>query len=386
MTGAALGKRTLAGQFMRHVAMLVIGSIAFILIGLELTADWVDDEGQFEAAVDIEEQLEALVIGNEETRVLYERYLDAIEAAEATEAIRGDIALYSLCGAALLLGLIAAYINATRLAAPISSVAKASRQLSQGTLDLRVSVDARAPMEIQDLARSTNELALILSRTERQLRFTAAAAAHEIRTPLAVLRGRLHAHQDGLIDLGADEVDSLLKRLDGLELLISDVEQLSMLQEGGLHIERKRTDLSAVVLDAVAAAQHADPELRISCRGTSATVWVDIDPTRFRQVCTNILTNTVNYAGPTAHVDITLTPMDKHVSVVFVDDGPGFSEEALEHATDPYWRDEASRSRDTGGSGLGLGIAQAIVSRHEGRMALSNAPGGGAVIRITLPR
>ncbi|MEM1437840.1 MAG: ATP-binding protein [Pseudomonadota bacterium] len=386
MTGAALGRRTLAGLFMRNVAVLVVGSVAFILIGLELTADWVDYEGQFEAATEIEEQLEALVVENDETRGLYERYLEALEAAEATEAVRGDIALYSLCGAALLLGLIAAYVNARRLAAPISSVARAARQLSQGTLDLRVSVDDRAPLEIQDLARSTNELALILSRTERQLRFTAAAAAHEIRTPLAVLRGRLHAHQDGLIDLGSHEVDSLLRRLDGLELLISDVEQLSMLQEGGFQIERKRTDLSAVVLDAVAAAQHADPELQVTCRGTGAAVWVDIDATRLRQVCTNILTNAVIYAGASVHVEITLTPMDKQVSIVFVDDGPGFSPEALKHATDPYWRDEASRSRDTGGSGLGLGIAQAIVARHDGRLALSNSPGGGAVIRVTLPR
>lgn len=386
MTREAHSQRTLAGQFMRNVAVLVIGSIAFILIGLELTADWVDDEGQFETAIEIEEELEALVIGNEETRALYERYLEALEAAEAAEAVRGDIALYTLCGGALLLGLIAAYVNAKRLAAPISSVAGAARKLSQGTLDLRVSIDDRAPNEIQDLARSTNELALILSRTEQQLRFTAAAAAHEIRTPLAVLRGRLHAHQDGLIDLGSDEIDSLLRRLDNLELLIADVEQLSMLQEGGLHIERKHTDLSAVILDAVAAAQHADPGLRVTCRGTSAAVWVDADAARLRQVCSNILSNAVNYAGTAVHVEITLTPMDQQVSIVFVDDGPGFSPNALKHAADPYWRDETSRSRDSGGSGLGLGIAQAIVARHDGRLALSNAPGGGAIIRVTLPR
>lgn len=386
MTGRTYRKRTLAGQFLRNVAVLVIGSIAFILIGLELTSDWVDDEGQFAAAIEVEEQLEAMVVGNEKTRVLYERYLDALEVAEAREAVRGDIALYTLCGVALLLGLIAAYINATGLAAPISSVASAARRLSQGTLDLRVSVDDGAPLEIQDLARSTNELALILSRTERQLRFTAAAAAHEIRTPLAVLRGRLHAHQDGLIDLGSDEIDSLLRRLDSLELLITDVEQLSMLQDGGFQIERKRTDLSVVILDAVAAAQHADQQLRVTCHGTSAAIWVDIDAARLRQVCSNILSNAVNYAGAAVHVELTLSAMDEHVSIVFVDDGPGFSPEALKHATDAYWRDEESRSRDRGGSGLGLGIAQAIVARHEGRLALSNAPSGGAVVSVSLPR
>jgi two-component system, OmpR family, sensor histidine kinase AdeS len=230
-----------------------------------------------------------------------------------------------------------------------------------------------------------NSMSVSLQRAERELAESTASIAHELRTPLTILRGRLHGIADGVFALEPREVQGLLYQVEGLGRLVDDLQTLSLANSHRLILACESTDLADEAQRVLAstgpdlAAAGLEPILSLQAAPLVA------DGARVRQVISAVLTNACRYA-PGSGVLRIATRSDQTAAILeIVDHGPGLPEGSEVVAFDRFWRGEASRSRNTGGTGLGLAVVRAIVEAHGGSASLGNHPGGGALFEMRLP-
>ena len=224
-------------------------------------------------------------------------------------------------------------------------------------------------------------------RSEGQLRQFVADASHELRTPLTTLRGYADLYQAG--GLGDPAVlESAMLRI-GTESrrmaeLVDDLLLLARLDQGR-PLDRRPVPLSELVADAVADARAVEPGRPIAAQVADG-VTVLGDEHRLRQVLANLLANVRVHAPAQAPVEVTLTPTgDGRAVVAVADHGPGIPPGHAARVFDRFYRADTGRSRDRGGSGLGLSIAARVVEAHGGTISHSPTPGGGATFTVTLP-
>jgi len=232
--------------------------------------------------------------------------------------------------------------------------------------------------------RDAKELALQTS--EQRMRQLVADVSHELRTPLAAV-----AAYTELIERGARERPEDLERaLRGIGLeaarmgaLVEELLLLARLDEGR-SLERSRVDINEIVVDAVAAARSVSHEWPISLR-VSDLVVINGDPSRLRQVVDNLLANVRTHTPPGTSISIELTIEGNRGVIVFSDNGPGMTKDQAAHIFERFYRADPSRSRSSGGAGLGMSIVNALVTAHDGRIHVDTAPGTGLTITIDLP-
>lgn len=289
------------------------------------------------------------------------------------------------------LGLVAAgtavgIFLARRLAAPLEEVARSAARISDGDFSHRLETKANAPAEIRSLTASFAEMAAALNRMEQDLKYTSAATAHEIRTPLTIIQGYLQGMRDEVFEPTPERFDVLLKHIDGLGLLIDDLQTLSLADAGALALKFSKVNLEGEIEDAVTFVRGMEPSATININAAIASnLTVVADPARIRQVVIGLLKNACLYAGENVEIDVSLSADSDTIQLKVADSGAGFSDNALARGAERFWRGEKSRSRETGGSGLGLSVAHAIINAHGGTLTLSNHAQGGAVIDICLP-
>jgi two-component system OmpR family sensor kinase len=277
--------------------------------------------------------------------------------------------------------------------------ATALRIADQGDLDQQVPGVGRAT-EIGRLATALNTMLtrirgafaerdakeLALQSSEQRMRRFVADVSHELRTPLAAV-----AAYAELFDRGArDHPEDLERALRGIGLesarmreLVEELLLLAHLDEGR-PLSRSRVDLNEIVVDAIGAARAVSAEWPISLRVAEVVV-VDGDPSRLRQVVDNLLANVRTHTPAGTPTSIVLRA-DGEVGVMRVaDSGPGMSADHAAHVFERFFRADPSRSRSSGGAGLGMAIVQAVVEAHDGRISIDTAPGAGLAITIELP-
>jgi two-component system, OmpR family, sensor histidine kinase BaeS len=232
-----------------------------------------------------------------------------------------------------------------------------------------------------------NGLIASLERQESWRRNMVADIAHDLRTPLAVMRSELEAMQDGIRTPDEAGLDRLHSEVLLLSRLVDDLRTLSLAESGGMKLELKETALQPF-LGAVLES--------FSPRATSASIALKlevippdlkarIDETQITRVLNNLLENALKHSG-TKQITVSATLEPEFVHVSIRDYGKGLSNENLERAFERFYRGDASRTRGTdGSSGLGLAIARAIVEAHHGKLEAGNHPDGGAVFTILLP-
>jgi two-component system OmpR family sensor kinase len=223
--------------------------------------------------------------------------------------------------------------------------------------------------------------------TEDRLRRFVSDAGHELRTPLAAVRGYSELMRRGA---GADpaQAKQAAERIEAaasrMGLLVEDLLLLASLDEER-PLARDELDLRALVDEAVAEAATAGPDHQWSVVGDESPVQVVGDGVRLHQAIANLLANARAHTPAGTRVRTSLTRHDGWAYIDVLDDGPGFPAELLPRATERFARGDASRSRATGGSGLGLSIVKAVVEAHGGGLLVTNAEGAGALVRIRLP-
>jgi two-component system sensor histidine kinase BaeS len=291
-------------------------------------------------------------------------------------------------GLVAILAIVVTALLSRRVLRPIAALTSASRRLGEGGLGERVPVVGRD--ELAELARSFNRMADSLQRGEERQRRLIADVAHELRTPLANLRGYLEALKDGVMPPDPELFASLHEEAVLQQRIVDDLQDLALAEAGALVYRRTRVDLGDLLetcrVGHHAVADAAGVRLAVSAPPAAAEpIQVHADPDRLRQVVGNLVTNALRATAAGGSVVLAAARTGATRTITVTDTGSGISATDLPHVFDRFWRADAARSRTTGGSGLGLAIAHQIVTDHGGTMSVASTPGVGTTFTIVLP-
>ncbi|MFI8998545.1 sensor histidine kinase [Streptomyces sp. NPDC053542] len=296
-------------------------------------------------------------------------------AAAPTVAVAVGVALAAILGALLL---------SRAVLRPIRALTLAARGLGAGELGQRVPVSGRD--EIAELGRAFNRMADSLQAGEERQRRLTGDIAHELRTPLANLRGYLEALQDGVVEPTPELLASLHEEAMLQQRIVDDLQDLALAEAGALTYHRADVELREL-LETCRTAHRAQAEsagvtLEVAAPERTYTV---ADADRLRQVVGNLVGNAIRATAPGGTVTLALSSHDGLAVLQVRDTGTGIPEKDLPHLFDRFWRADAARGRATGGSGLGLSIARQIVRDHRGTIEVESTVGVGTVFTVTLP-
>ncbi len=295
---------------------------------------------------------------------------------------------FYLLGAGLIaLTALIALLFSRHLLVPIRRLMRGTEALADRNFTIRIR--ATTGDELGQLAKNFNVMAQTLENYEQMRRQWLTDISHELRTPLAVLRGEIEGILDGIREPTPDNLSSLHGEILRIGKIVEDLHLLSMADADRLQLNKQRV-LPATILDPIAAIyqprfERCGLQLELKLDDTK-TAWIDGDADRLAQVFNNILNNAYKYVAPPGALAIIGRVEENQVRLSFRDTGPGVPEEALDRLFDRLFRVDASRSRNTGGSGLGLSICRDIIENHGGRIWAENSVGGGLIIEIALPR
>ncbi|WP_163558733.1 ATP-binding protein [Halomonas sp. NO4] len=264
-------------------------------------------------------------------------------------------------------------------------MALATRRLTEGDYSTRL--PQRGRDELARLAGDFNVLAATLEASRQARERWVSDIAHELRTPLAVLRGEIEAMQDGIRPLNPDSLRSLGQEVGQLERLVADLRLLSQSDAGALEVQLAPLDLAEHLGARLEEARGwlADSGLTLTA-DIHGPAWMRGDARRLRQLWTNLLDNSCAYTQAPGQLEVRLAVVGDRVRVTWQDSAPGVPEAALGKLTERLYRVEGSRSRASGGSGLGLSIAGALVKSHGGTFTPSASPLGGLCWTLEFPR
>lgn len=296
------------------------------------------------------------------------------------------LALGIAIGAALVTAVAASGLLAVRMLRPVSAMARAAERISRGQYETRVPAAGRD--ELARLAEAFNEMAAALEGAERRRRELVSDVAHEFRTPLATLEGYVEGMADGTLPRDAETWTVLGDEIRRLTRLVDDLATVSRAEERQLDLRLRRVQVSELAERAVRAAAPAYAAkgvelLRAPERGKAE---VEADPDRIAEVLANLLENALRHTPAGGRVEVGWRRGGDEVEVSVADTGEGIAASHLPRVFERFYRADRARSRSSGGSGIGLTIARAIVQAHGGRIrAESPGAGKGARVVVTLP-
>ncbi|GAB4113973.1 MAG: ATP-binding protein [Roseiflexaceae bacterium] len=293
--------------------------------------------------------------------------------------------------AALVIGTVLfglAVLFARRLNQPLRGLIMASESLAAGKLDTRV--PGANVRELDELANAFNRMADSLASADMQRRQMTADIAHELRTPLSIMRGRLEGLQDGVYQATSDQIDALLKETSLLERLVDDLRLLALAEAGQLPLYRDACD-PIELIDAMASSfgkQAAQQGVTLVVDTPDDLPTIDADPQRLMQVLGNLIGNALRHTpeGGQITLQAQLNRTDPTmVDLLVRDTGSGIAAEDLPKVFDRFWRADRSRTRGSGGAGLGLAIVKQIAVAHGGSVGVESTIGEGTTFRVTIP-
>ncbi len=265
------------------------------------------------------------------------------------------------------------------------SMALATRRLTGGDYSIRL--PERGRDELSRLAQDFNVLAGTLEASRQARHRWVSDIAHELRTPLAVLRGEIEAMQDGIRRLDQDNLHSLAQEVGQLERLVADLRLLSQSDAGALEVQLAPLDLAEELAERLDEARGwlDDNAIRLETH-IRGEAWIRGDNQRLRQLWNNLLDNTCAYTQSPGRLSVSLAVEEGRVRVCWEDSAPGVPETEIPRLTERLYRVEGSRNRASGGSGLGLSIAIALVKAHGGQMTPSPSALGGLCWKLDFPQ
>jgi len=272
-----------------------------------------------------------------------------------------------------------------RISAPIRALTVAARRLGQGDLSQRVQFKDKG--ETGELAQAFNSMASDLERVEQLRRNMIADAAHELRTPLSNIRGYLEAIGDGLKEPDAKSIGSLDEEAVLLSRLVDDLQELSLAEAGELQLTCQAEDIVKLIKQTVSAkqTQAAEKEILVSTSLPEGLPSVNIDSYRIGQVLRNLLENAIAHTANGDSIEVTAEKQSNWVKVSVADTGEGIPAEDLPNIFERFYRVDKSRTRATGGGGLGLTIAKRLVEAHGGKIEAQSELGKGSCFSFSIP-
>jgi signal transduction histidine kinase len=343
--------------------------------------------GQGRAALDFDQVVPIMANGVQVGSLLAAQAGQGERAAEQFLASVNQALLWAGI-TAVIIALILGVVLAQQLTRPLRRLTAATQAVAAGDFSQQVPITSSD--ELGDLARDFNQMARALELSEMQRQQMLADTAHDLRTPISIMRSHLEAMLDGVFEPTPENLAVVHEETLQLSRLVEDVRTLSIAEAGQLPLALQPVDLAELAASAAAAfAPLAEADGITLTVATTSTPCVSGDPARLQQVLANLIANALRYApqggsaAPAVHITVSAAIGEAAVSIT--DNGPGLSSAQQAHVFDRFWRSDAARSRDQGGSGLGLAIARSIVQAHGGSIAVSGEPGVGTTFTITLP-
>lgn len=293
--------------------------------------------------------------------------------------------IFCTCVAAFTMALLVALRLSRRILTPLNSVAASLRRVAEGKLDARAPMDQYASGEIAQLVQDFNAMAEQLQQITRERQFWNAAIAHELRTPVTILRGRLQGLAEGVFSPSEELFHGLLRQVEGLSHIIDDLRVLSLNDSGHFELQWSRVHLGDEIQSIVMSFQSA-----LTAKGFTVAVDVDrgaqvyCDVMRMRQALTALLDNALCHATP-GPLSIALHCLDNQYQLSITDTGPGIAADAADAIFEAFRRLDPSRSRKSGGSGLGLAVVKAITTAHGGVASCRPSGTGGTTFTLSWP-
>ena len=297
-----------------------------------------------------------------------------------------NAAMLAVTVAAVLVAILLGSLLFRHVVAPLRELSRASERIASGDLATRVE---RGPKdEIGDLAARFNAMTERLQDSRRREHQFIADAAHELRTPVALLQGTLEMMIDGIYPPDRQRLEQLHGESQRLGRLVADMQDLSRADAGGLELCLSRTKIGGVLEEAATLFDAAARKngIRLEVGGVPAEE-VTLDKDRIVRVLANLLANAFRHTPPNGKIALRVDKvMESPELVVCVEDtGPGIPPSDAERVFDRFYRADESRSRDSGGSGLGLSISREIIGAHGGRIWVDTSYRGGARLCFSIP-
>jgi signal transduction histidine kinase len=286
-------------------------------------------------------------------------------------------------GLALVVALLSASLISITIVRPLRRLTLATDRMQEG--DLAARADLGGGAELSQLGSSFNRLASSLEREDELRRAAAADIAHELRTPVTGIVARIEAAQDGVMADPQANLAAIHEEALRLARLIEDVSQLAEAEKPELLVSKARVDVAGVARHRADA--HADffRAKGIVFERDVRPVAVHADASRLEQIVDNLLSNALRYTDAGGRVRLHVGRRGGYAVVEVSDTGIGIAEDELRRVFDRFWRSDRSRSRATGGSGIGLAVVRELVEAHGGEVDVESALGRGTLFRVMLP-
>ncbi|HET9948805.1 MAG TPA: HAMP domain-containing sensor histidine kinase, partial [Longimicrobiales bacterium] len=302
-------------------------------------------------------------------------YLLSLQAGRT--ALGSESRVDHLAGALFMLAVLGAvYLLTRRLLSPVRVLSEGVERLGRGDLD--VEMRTRRTDELGRLVASFNQMARAVRERIRARDQLLLDVSHEIRSPLTRMRVALEMLPD------SPAKRSVVEDIEETESMIDELLETERLDSPHGGLARERTDLAALLRDVITAAPPGGPGVELV--GADRPVPAEVDPERMRTLAKNVLSNALKYSRPDGPpVRVVLEAEDGRVGISVHDHGVGIDEKDLAYVFEPFYRADVSRSKDTGGYGIGLSLAKRIAEAHGGTIELSSEPGRGTSVVVRLP-
>lgn len=288
-----------------------------------------------------------------------------------------------IMGAICIIGAICAgFLFARKISRPIARVTETAGEIAKGDYSVRIE-ENKGAYELNELSRTVNHMAEQIERQETVKKQLISDVAHELRTPLANVSAQIEVIAEGIFEPTKERLQGIEDEIERLSALVAELGKLQEIESGNLQCTA--FDLSEEVQNAMKSfeAELRNKNIRCSFQGDAANVYADKN--KIRQVIVNLISNAVKYSRENGEIELSCRQNADRAVFSVKDYGIGISETEKEFIFERFYRTDKSRSRKTGGVGIGLTIVKAIVDAHGGTVEVESKEGAGSTFTVSLP-
>lgn len=289
-------------------------------------------------------------------------------------------------GALLILAFtIIGFIISKSITKPINKLMTKAKYISNGDYDKKIDINTDI-LEINGLINSINNLSQSIKEQESIRKRLTGDISHELKTPLTNIQSHLEAMIDGIWEPTEERLISVKEEAERLTSLVSDMQKLNKYDEYSMKIKKDIVNISDVICFVVFQFSNLAKSKKIKIEYEKKDIKISCDKDKITQALVNILSNAIRYSNEGSTIVIEEKLKDDKLSISIEDQGVGISEEDLPYIFERFYRADKSRTRATGGTGIGLTIVKSIVSSHGGEVKVESELGKGSRFTIILPK
>lgn len=293
--------------------------------------------------------------------------------------------LAAVGGVSLIGAVMMGVLLANSIVEPISKVVEVTRKISDGDYGTRFKEGIRTK-ELHELASAVDQMAESLEAQDAMRKMLTSDVAHELRTPVANLSSYMELMTDGIMEPTPERLQNCYAELQRLSGLIADLERLRQAENENLVLDTSDVDLRELSQAVMGNFESQLREKHLDGQVTGDVSIVSIDRSRIQQVITNLVSNAIKYSNDGGAVRVVIEDTNDSGIIHVEDSGIGIPQEDLKRIFERFYRTDRSRNRKTGGAGIGLSIAKAIVQAHRGSLSVESEEGKGSRFTVTLPK